>query len=200
RVRQRAFDPFFSTRGPGRGMGLAAVLGTLRSHHGAVSLISTSRVGTRLRLILPPAERCGRILPQPPADPTREHAKRILVVDDEPMVRDVARRLLSRGGYLVEAAPSGEEALAVLEERGDEFACALIDITMPGLDGLKTLEQARALGIHVPVLMSSGFASQRMLERLETFEGVDFLRKPYRLQELLERLELAIASRDQTTT
>lgn len=213
-VRQRAFDPFFTTgvEGDGRGLGLSFVLGTMRALGGAVHLSSTLGEGTCLRLILPP--HLGEILeqyeltpapsrtpasaPAPPPACVGETpaAPRILVVDDEKLVREVACRLLSRQGYEVESATDGLSGLERFRLDPSRFDVVLLDLTMPRMDGITALEQMRLLRPDLPALVSSGFADDRAIERLKCLPGVGFLRKPYRVAELTEKLESVRARAD----
>ncbi|QDU69703.1 response regulator [Engelhardtia mirabilis] len=195
-IRQRAFDPFFTTKGTGRGMGLATVLGAVRAHGGAVHLSSEVGGGTRVTLILPPAEEPAVEL-RPAASPTPMEAgspsPTILVVDDEVVVREVARRALTRAGYRVLCAVDGEDAIAQFDEHGATIDAVLLDLTMPRLSGEQTLNELRRRRTDLPVLLSSGFAEHAVMDRLAGREGVHFLHKPYRLGELVEKLRAALA-------
>jgi two-component system cell cycle sensor histidine kinase/response regulator CckA len=194
-VRQRAFDPFFTTRGAGRGLGLAAVLGAVRAHGGAMQLESAPGAGTTLRMILPLAQEPEVVLDPAPrvALPTPPQGPLVLVVDDEPLVREVARRALQRAGYRVLCAVDGSDALTQFRAQPQAIDAVLLDLTMPQMTGEETLARLRAERTDLPVLLSSGFAERDVLARLHAHHPVHFLRKPYRLAELVEKMSAALA-------
>jgi PAS domain S-box-containing protein len=182
---QRIFEPFFTTKTQGRGLGLAATLGIIRSHRGAVQVESTPGVGTRIRALFPLspgaeiAAEPRRELPEPAA-----RRARILVIDDELVARDVARDTLEPAGYEVRTAESGEAGLALLAASREPFDLVLLDLTMPGLSGHQTFRQMRRRGLETPVILSSGFLTGEPIA-----DGPDgyasFLDKPYRPSALL---------------
>ncbi len=187
-VLERIFEPFYSTRGEGRGMGLAVVRGIVLSHRGHVRVESTSGRGSVLTVLLPRAERriaADRGIAAPAAWTGRGA---ILVVDDEDSVREITTRMLERAGYRVIVARDGREALGRLEEDPREVACALIDLTMPGWNGIETMRALRERKPELPVLLVSGYSALD-LESLPAAGGeTSLLHKPFTLQELEERL------------
>jgi DNA-binding NtrC family response regulator len=119
----------------------------------------------------------------------------VLVVDDEESVRFVAKRMLERAGFEVVTAAGGEEALRMFRERGAEIRAALVDMTMPGLDGQKTLVALRELDPGVPVVISSGYDAQNTNERLGDRKAPSaFIQKPYRSHDLVRCVLQAIDS------
>ena len=179
-VISRVFDPFFTTKevGAGTGLGLAVVYGTARSHHGTVTVESAPGQGARFRLLLPVSERSTR----PPASaPAPEHSGLglILVVEDEPMVRTLAERLIQSLGYEVISAVDGPSGVARFRERHEALAMVLCDVVMPGMSGPDALRAMRAIDPEVPVALCSGYVSGH-LDALDNAHAIELLPKPYR--------------------
>lgn len=190
-----ALDSTFSTRGKGRGMGLASVSGVVRGHGGALKLSSTVGEGTHVRILLPelvgesPAVPAQQLPPRPLAD----EQPMILVVDDEPVVRETVQQLLVRNGFRAKCASGGAESIEMFEPQPQAIDAVLLDFSMPGMDGMATLEQLRRIRPDIPVVMSSGFANQPAISRVQSLDNVGFLNKPFRLDELLQVLTAAVA-------
>jgi signal transduction histidine kinase/CheY-like chemotaxis protein/ligand-binding sensor domain-containing protein len=183
-VLDRAFEPFYSTRGEGRGLGLALVRGIALSHHGHVHLESSPGQGATFTLLLPTAvpQANGR---EPAAVlPSWSGRGSVLVVDDEDAVREVTSRMLQRQGFKVVEAPDGRAALRCLEEDPDEVACALVDLTMPGWNGVETVRALRERKPELRVLLVSGFSALDLEEAIPASSETSLLRKPFTLQEL----------------
>lgn len=190
---QRIFEPFFTTKALGRGLGLAATLGIIRSHRGAIQVESTPGVGTKIRALLPLSPGA-----EVAAEPEHERPEpavrvaRILVIDDEPAVRDVARETLEPAGYVVRTAESGEAGLALLAASREPFDLVVLDLTMPGLSGHQTFHQIRRRGLAMPVILSSGFlASEPDADTPSGYASV--LDKPYRPSALLAMVRSVLA-------
>jgi two-component system cell cycle sensor histidine kinase/response regulator CckA len=175
-VRARMFEPYYSTRPGHSGLGLAAVMGIVRGHGGAIEVTSNEGLGTTVRIWFPQAsdESAPAGVGRVPAE-----GRRILVVDDEAGVRSVARRCLRRGGYEVIEARDGLEALDVFEEH-ENIDLVLLDLTMPRLDGMKTLSRLRARQPDLRVVLSSGFSEHEVTEQLGLLQQQAlFLPKPW---------------------
>ena len=194
-IRGRAFEPFFSTKGPGRGLGLPASLGIVRSHNGTIQIHSDGTSGTRIRVMFPSTQQVperqseldGRV-----AAPDKSR-RTILVIDDESGVRAVAGESLRCGGFDVITAQNGEEGLRVYEERRAEIDVVLLDMTMPGLSGLQVLERLRAIDPAVGVILSSGHTREAALARVgDNMPG--FLKKPYLPQKLISAVQEFVAA------
>lgn len=194
-VLSRMFDPFFTTKGTGRGLGLAAALGLVSSHHGALSATSQVGVGTEMRLVLPFAPAEARRAEQNSA-PTPQQAVtsgNILLVDDEEAARAAAKRVLVRAGYTVVEAINGRVAIERFDA-GRDWVGAVIDLSMPEMNGDECAARLRERDATLPVLIVSGFAEQDVAERLRGLQRLRFLMKPYRGTELVAALTATIAS------
>ncbi|MEI6105840.1 MAG: ATP-binding protein [Opitutae bacterium] len=189
-VQGRIFEPFFSTKETGRGLGLSALLGILRAHRGGFRMDSTPGGGTTFRVYFP-----GSAAPAGPgmrplgAGAALPPGLRVLLVDDEEHIRDATRRLLEGMGCEVVPARDGLEAVELAA--AGSFSVVLLDLMMPRLDGRQTLGLLREDHPGLPVVLCSGYTAQ---EIPAGFEGV-FLAKPYTLDQLTEALVTALAAR-----
>jgi signal transduction histidine kinase/HAMP domain-containing protein len=190
-VQARMFEPFYSTKGTGRGLGLAALLGAVRGAGGDVEVRSAAGAGTTIRVYFPASLAAVPAAETAPAASRQEAPaveRRVLVVDDEPAVRQVTARLLERAGYAVTQAADGYEAMNVLEG-SQEFDTCVVDMAMPGIDGSELVRRMRARGIDIPVLMVSGYADVTF----DPGDAISFLRKPFGAGELTGAVESVLA-------
>jgi CheY-like chemotaxis protein len=190
----RIFDPFFTTKFTGRGLGLAAVQGIVRGHHGAIHVHSTPMVGTTFEVLFPALDRPAPRAPLPPLPARPGHARgTVLLVDDEASVRSVGRVALERAGFEVVLACDGREAVQVYRENAAAIDCVLLDLTMPKLSGADTLRELRLIRLDVCVLLSSGFTEQDAVGRLSGAPAHGFIQKPWKPDALVRAIERALA-------
>jgi PAS domain S-box-containing protein len=180
-TRARMFEPFFSTKASGRGLGLSATLGIIRQHRGVILVDSTPGVGTAIRIYFP-ALANGDV-----PSPVRSSSERvaagrglILVVDDEEGVRKLASRALTQAGYEVETSADGREALACQARHGDRLRLVLLDLTMPELSGQDTLLALRERNPTLPIIVMSGYTESSLRA-----SDIRFLAKPFRATDLV---------------
>lgn len=188
-VRQRMFEPFFTTKLTGRGLGMAAVQGIVRGHGGALFLDSAPGRGTAIRVLFPVAPGPEEARPPSPSagEGTASAAPamrgRVLLVDDEEMVRDASGRMLEFLGLTVVKAGDGEEAVEAMRRRGGEIDVVLLDLTMPRMDGAATLERILEIRPGARVILCSGYDEPEVRERLAG-RLAGFLAKPFDLGEM----------------
>ena len=197
-VVQRIFDPFFTTKeiGKGTGLGLAAVRGIVKGHQGCIAVESEPGRGTTFRLYLPALGSAAATEPEAP--PTSEVAngdgEGILLVDDEPAVREILAMLLRASGYRVRVASSGDEALASYRRHAAETGVVLTDVTMPDKDGFALASELRALRPDLPILVMSGMAGAGEYDEVARRLQVPLLPKPITRDALIAAVQHALRS------
>jgi signal transduction histidine kinase len=196
----RIFDPFFSTKGVGRGLGLSALLGIVRGHGGAIFVDSTPGRGTSVRILFPVSASTPSVVaaalpaPAPLASPgAGPVVGTVLVVDDEALVLKACASMVRALERPVLAARSGAEAVELLRAHRGEIRLVLLDLSMPGMDGLATLDALLEVEPGLKVVLASGFDEQALLGREGAARVAGFIQKPYTVGELREALARASA-------
>jgi len=193
-IHGRVFEPFFTTKAPGKGtgMGLAMVYGIVKNHHGFIDLQSSASDGTTIHVFLPVAE-------GPPENDSvtvataRSGSGRILVVDDEEIIRDIASQLLTKLGYTVTTATDGQDAVdryTLAGERGIDLV--IIDMMMPRMGGRDCFRALRKINPSIRAIVSSGYGLNEAVQEILDDGAISFVQKPYALDQFSQAVETAM--------
>jgi two-component system cell cycle sensor histidine kinase/response regulator CckA len=189
----KIFDPFFTTKFTGRGLGLSSVLGIIRSHKGALMLVSEPGRGTTFKLLFP------RVAGEAETDAVEKTTKAmwrgqgcVLVVDDEESVRTTAAAILGRLGFDVILAVDGIAGIEAFKEKPERFALVLMDLTMPKMEGRKAFAEIKRIRGDIPVILMSGLNEFEGSQQFPGQETAGFLQKPFGLDDLIEALRAAL--------
>jgi len=193
----RIFDPFFTTKpqGQGTGLGLSTTRGIMRAHGGFLTVYSELSQGTQFTLYLPALD-AARAVPASGDESARPegHGELVMVVDDEPQIRDMIRRILTAFGYRALLARDGAEAVALYARSAGEISVVVLDMMMPFMDGIATAKALKRLNPSVRLIGSSGLPEKQKLAEIRETGFLSFLPKPYTADQLLQALAGALGT------
>lgn len=186
----RIFDPFYTTKSDGRGLGLAAVRGMMQSHQGGIGVSSMLGNGTEFQLYLPPAESKETVSDVDIGDavPDIGNGGTVLLVDDEPGTREVVAAQIKSIGLDILEAENCQTALDALSNAQGGQVVALIDVTMPGIDGWQTAQKLRDMAPSLPVIMMSGYFQKEEMPESALDGSAQMIAKPFRRDDLKQAL------------
>lgn len=188
-IRSRIFDPFFTTKEAGQGLGLASVLGIVRDHHGGMHVESEPGQGTLFRLLFPPSQKKETAVSAPPTrQPANTSGRLILVIDDEKPVREAVTDIMELHDIEVLTAVNGQDGIAMFRQRKEEIQLVVLDMSMPGINGIDTLHELRQIDPEIPVILSSGYSQQQIAPELMINGRTGFLAKPYAVNALVDKI------------
>jgi CheY-like chemotaxis protein len=192
-IKNRIFSPYFSTKFSGRGLGLACVLGIVKSHHGSIEVLSESGKGTIVRVYFPAAVKHERAAPPAGSDATGEvAAPTVLIADDELSVLKVAETFLKRAGFRVYSAQDGFEAVELFRAHADEIGVVLLDMTMPRMSGDEACLEILYMRPDARVILCSGYSEDQLYNRVVRAGMAGFIQKPYDRHGLIEKVREAM--------
>jgi PAS domain S-box-containing protein len=188
----RVFDPYFTTKSRGRGLGLSAAYSIVRDHGGEITLESQPHEGTVVTVRLPASQKTAQSV-KPAAGPAAARALRILIMDDEDFVREIAGRLLRRAGHETVLAADGKEAIALYQEAqatGRPFDVTIMDIVVPdGMGGQEAAQRILAINPDAKIIVSSGYSNDPIMADFRHYGFCGVAAKPYQMEELYQAVD-----------
>lgn len=201
KILSRIFDPFFSTKPRGHGLGLSATLGIMRTHHGGIQVESQPGVGTTFTLLFPAATiQMPERVEEETVDAYHPIKPLVLVIDDEASIRELVADTLATEGIDVCLAANGAEGIEQFRQRQAQIGLVLLDLKMPGLSGEDTLRALRRIDPQVKIILSSGYNETEVPHHFREGEIVAFLQKPYNFTLLIQQLRRALQPETEVTT
>lgn len=186
------FDPFFSSKASGHGLGMAAVVGLTRSHHATVKVVSQQGRGTSIGVYFPASHAPVSAVPKVSRPAITTGSATLLMVDDDKAVRTATARVLGVAGFTVVTAGSGEEALGMLRQSEVAIDVILLDYAMPGLNGFETTKKIRQFNDQVVIILQSGYAGPDIRREFDGLCVSDFIQKPCNARELTRTISTAL--------
>jgi CheY-like chemotaxis protein len=192
-TKARVFDPFFSTKFTGRGMGLAVVQGLVRDHGGGILLASAPGQGTRFEIFLPCLNQTTRTGPDTVAQASREALRpasaTVLIVEDEIILRNSLSRILRMRGHAVLEAGDGTTAIDLIRAHTGDLDAMLLDVTLPGISSREVFEEARHRRPDLKIILTSAYSREATSVSFAGLRIGHFIRKPFQLEDLLDLLK-----------
>ena len=185
-IQEKIFEPFFTTKFQGRGLGLSESLGILKSHKGTLKF-EHSEKGTSFKMFLPVHKTKKR--KNEPKVSNSSSKNSILIIDDEKAVLDVSKEILEYAGYNVITALNGEHGISTYIGMQEKIKAILIDMTMPGISGVETMEKIRKINKNAYVILTSGYSKDDALSDVDTISPSDFLQKPFSPKSLIDTFQ-----------
>ncbi len=187
-VKNKLFEPFFSTKFTGRGLGMAVVQGIVDGHNGFIKVITKIGTGSSLKIYIPALQgepvRYKKLLQSSVEENSKKSSQGILMVDDEKNILFIGELALKKSGYTVFTAENGEDAVSIYNKNKAQIDCIVLDLTMPVMDGIECLKELTKINPTVKVILSSGYNKQDVEERIDSSYISDYLKKPYGLKAL----------------
>jgi CheY-like chemotaxis protein len=190
-IRQHIFEPFFTTKelGKGTGLGLSTVYGIIKQSGGSIWVYSEPGKGTTFKIYLPRVEESAEEYKRPvPSGDLSKGSETILLVEDDELVRKLARDVLETSGYRVLEAANGEAALAICEQNEDVIHLLLSDVVMPKLSGRDVANRLQSLHPEMRIVYMSGYANNAIVHHGVLDEGTWFIQKPFSPHELAQKV------------
>ena len=189
-VIKQIYEPFFSTKDKslGTGLGLTIVYNIVHQFEGIIDIDSVPGSGTEFRLYFPKFDENGKNNGHDEREILKKGTGKVLVVDDEPVLQELAASMLGQAGYTAITASGGKEALSVYRKMKDEILVVLLDMIMPDIDGKETYRELVKINREVKVIMTSGFARDKRIEDVLSEGANDFIQKPYTIYKLTDKV------------